>query len=144
MRTIIGRKGGDGQASCDAEWCGGHREMELSNKGVSVFFGWRIYLVKRRSSLSLSFFFFLSFFLFNYWLHWVFFAAFRLSLWQTEATLHCGAQASHCSGFSCCRAQALGARASEVVAHRLRCLVAYGIFLDQGLNPCPLHWQAES
>ena len=35
--------------------------MELSNKGVSVFFGWRIYLVKRRSSLSLSLFFFLRF-----------------------------------------------------------------------------------
>ena len=35
------------------------------------------------------------------------------------ATLHCGARASHCSGFSCCRAQALGTRASVVVAHRL-------------------------
>ena len=60
MRTSIGRKGGDGQALRDAEWCGGHREMELSNKGVSVFFGWKIYLVKRRSP---SFFFFFKFFL---------------------------------------------------------------------------------
>ena len=51
MRTSVGRKG-DGQASCDAEWCGGHREVELSNKGVSVFFGWRICLVKRRRSPS--------------------------------------------------------------------------------------------
>ena len=32
------------------------------------------------------------------------------------ATLHCGAQASHCNGFSCCRAQALGTWASVVVA----------------------------
>ena len=31
----------------------------------------------------------------------------------------CGARASHCAGFSCCRAQALGARASVVVAYGL-------------------------
>ena len=35
------------------------------------------------------------------------------------ATLRCGARASHCGGFSCCGARALGARASVVVAHRL-------------------------
>ena len=35
------------------------------------------------------------------------------------ATLHCGVWASHCSGFSCCRAWALGAWVSVVVAHRL-------------------------
>ena len=37
---------------------------------------------------------------------------------ERGATL-CGARASHCGGFSCCRARALGARASVVVAHRL-------------------------
>ena len=31
-------------------------------------------------------------------------------------TLRCGAWASHCGGFSCCGAWALGARASVVVA----------------------------
>ena len=31
-----------------------------------------------------------------------------------------------------------------VVAHRLSCSVACGIFPDQGSNPCPLHWQADS
>ena len=35
------------------------------------------------------------------------------------ATLHCSARASHCGGFSCCRAQAPGARAPAVVACRL-------------------------
>ena len=35
------------------------------------------------------------------------------------ATLRCGAQASHCSGFSCCGAWALDAWASVVVACRL-------------------------
>ena len=37
-------------------------------------------------------------------------------LWQAGATLYCGVQASHCGGFSCCRAQALGAQASMVAA----------------------------
>ena len=56
--------------------------------------------------------------------------------------------------FLCCGAQALGVWAlvvvapglystgSVVVAHGLSCSAACGIFLDQGLNPCPLHWQA--
>ena len=33
---------------------------------------------------------------------------------------------------------------SVVVVHGLSCLEAGGIFLDQGSNPCPLHWQADS
>ena len=39
-----------------------------------------------------------------------------------------------------CRLQSTG---SVVVAHRLSCSVTCGIFLDQGSNPCPLHWQAD-
>ena len=35
------------------------------------------------------------------------------------ATLCCGAQASHCGGFSCCRAWALGTWVSVVVARGL-------------------------
>ena len=38
---------------------------------------------------------------------------------ERGATLHCGAWASHCGGFSCCGAQALGAWASVVVARGL-------------------------
>ena len=34
--------------------------------------------------------------------------------------LRCSAWASHCGGFSCCRAWALGTQASVVVAHGLR------------------------
>ena len=68
----------------------------------------------------------------------------------------CGERASHCSGFSCCRARALGTRASgvvarglwsagsEVVVHGLSCSVACGIFPDKGSHLCPLHWQADS
>ena len=44
----------------------------------------------------------------------------------------------------CCGARALGTRASVVVAHGLSGSAACGIFPDQGLNPCPLHWQASS
>ena len=38
----------------------------------------------------------------------------------------------------------LGTQASVVVAHGLSFPEAYGIFLDQGSNLCPLHWQADS
>ena len=68
----------------------------------------------------------------------------------------CSAWASHCSGFSCCRVLPLGlmglvvmihglqSPSSVVVAHRLSCPEACGVFLDQGLNPCPSYWQADS
>ena len=42
-----------------------------------------------------------------------------LQLQRAGATLHCGVRASHCGGFSCCGAWALGVQASVVVARRL-------------------------
>ena len=39
-----------------------------------------------------------------------------LQLQRLGATLRCSARTSHCGGFSCCRARALDARASVVVA----------------------------
>ena len=42
-----------------------------------------------------------------------------VGLQRAGATLHCGAWASRCGGFSSCRARALGAGASVVVACRL-------------------------
>ena len=56
----------------------------------------------------------------------------------------CGVWASQWNGFLCCRARALGVHASVVVARGLSCSAACGIFPDQGLNPCHLHWQADS
>ena len=52
-----------------------------------------------------------------------------------------------CSGFSLwwfLVLQSTGSRriGSVVVVHRLSCSAACGIFLDQGLNLCLLHWQA--
>ena len=37
-----------------------------------------------------------------------------LQLWRAGATLCCGAWASRCGGFSCCRARALGAQAKQL------------------------------
>ena len=42
-----------------------------------------------------------------------------LQLGRAGATLRCGARASHCGGFSCCRARALGAQASVVMTRGL-------------------------
>ena len=67
-----------------------------------------------------------------------------LSLQHAGPTLPCGAQVSHCSGFSCCGAQASGAWPSVVVSCRLSFCAACGIFPDQGLNPYPLHQQLDS
>ena len=49
----------------------------------------------------------------------------------------------HYHGFSCCKAQTLDTD-SIVVVQRFRCSTACGIFLDQGSNPCLLHWQVDS
>ena len=71
------------------------------------------------------------------------------------ATLGCGAQVSHWRSFSHHRAGFQGRRASGAVLwaleHRLSscgtwasCPAVCGIFPDQGLKPCPLHWQVDS
>ena len=62
---------------------------------------------------------------------------------QAGATRHHSAWASHYRGLSL---QSTGSRraGSVVVAHGPSCSAACGILPDQGLNPCPLHWQADS
>ena len=66
-------------------------------------------------------FIYLFIYLFIYfWLCWFFIAVRGLSLVAVSggySSLRC--MGSHCSGFSCCGAQALGTRASVVVAHGL-------------------------
>ena len=46
----------------------------------------------------------------------------------------CGVQASHCGGFACCRAQALGARALVVVAYELSSCSSWA--LEHRLSGC--------
>ena len=60
-----------------------------------------------------------------------------------------GHSSSRCVGLSPSRPLLLwstGSRrtGSVVVAHRPSCSAARGILPDQGSNPCPLHWQADS
>ena len=57
---------------------------------------------------------------------------------------YCGAWLLTVVTFSCCSSQALERMRSIVVAHSLSCPTACEIFPDQGLNPCPLHWQMDS
>ena len=95
---------------------------------------------------SVTFLPLLSFFLFSFcvffliiyfWLCWVFVSVRGLSL------------VAACGGLSLSRPLLLrstGSRraGSVVVAHGPSCSVACGLFPDQGLNPYPLHWQADS
>ena len=85
-------------------------------------------------------------FLFIYlWLCWVFVSVRGLSV----AAASGGHSSSRCVGLSLSRPLLLrstGSRrtGSAVVAHGPSRSVACGIFPDQGLNPRPLHWQADS
>ena len=119
------------------------------------------------SALTVFFFFLMKgFFVFlfiYFWLCWVFVAVRGLfsgcGTWELLFIAACGLLivASRCGaqalgtwasevvacGLSSCGSRALSA-GPVVVAHGLSCSVACGIFLGQGLNPCPLHWQADS
>ena len=60
-----------------------------------------------------------------------------------------GHSSSRCAGLSLLQPLLLRSTSSRragsvVVAHGPSCSAACGIFPDQGSNPCPLHWQADS
>ena len=99
----------------------------------------------------LSFFFFLINFIYLFiiiiifWLCWDFVSVQGLPLVAASG----GHSSSRCAGLSLLRPLLLrstGSRCagSVVVAHGPSCSAACGIFADQGSNPCPLHWQADS
>ena len=67
-----------------------------------------------------------------------------LQLRQAGATLHRGARASHHRGPPPLQSTGSRRAGSVVVAHGPSRSTACGIFPDQGSNPCPLHWQADS
>ena len=99
--------------------------------------------------MTLFFFFnfiYLCIYVFIYlWLCWVFVSVWGLSLVVVSG----GHSSSWCAGLSLSRSlplQSTGSRCtgSVVVSHGPSCSVACGIFPDQGPNPCPLHWQADS
>ena len=101
-----------------------------------------------------SYCYFLIFYSFIYhWLCWVLVVAHSLiSLRHAAAVLQL-----RCGGFSlqwlpllgstgswAHRLQEMQHAGSAAVAHRLSGSMACGIFPNQGSNPCPLHWQADS
>ena len=99
--------------------------------------------ISRHASNPESFFFF--FFFIYFWLCWVFVSVRGLSLVAASG----GHSSSRWAGLSLSRPLSLRSSGSSragsgAVAHRLSCSAACGIFPDQGSNPCPLNWQADS
>ena len=99
-----------------------------------------------RLEINYNYYFFNFIYLFIYlWLSWVFVSVRGLSLVAASG----GHSSSWCTGLSPSRPLLLrstGSRCagSAIVAHGPSRPVACGIFPDQGSNPCPLHWQADS
>ena len=88
---------------------------------------------------------FIYIYIFYFWLRWVFVSVRGLSLVAASG----GHSSSRCTGLSpswplLLRSTGSRRAGSVFVAHGLSRSAACGIFPDQGLNPCPLHWQADS
>ena len=77
--------------------------------------------------------------------------------WAFSSCIKWGYSSLWCVGFSlwcllllwsagsrACGLQQLWSVGSVVLAHRLSCPMAHGIFPDKRSNPCPLHWQSNS
>ena len=89
--------------------------------------------------------FFLNYLFIYFWLCWVFVSVRGLS----PVAASRGHSSSRCAGLSLSRPLLLlstGSRraGSVIVAHGPSCSAACGILPDQGSNPCPLHWPADS
>ena len=97
---------------------------------------------------SSPYIFFLIFILFIYlfilWLCWVFVSV----RGPSPVAASGGHSSSRCAGLSLSwpLLWSTGSRraGSAIMAYGPRCSAACGILPDQGSNPCPLHWQAES
>ena len=92
-----------------------------------------------------DFFFLINLFIYLFLLCWVFVSVRGLSLVAASG----GHSSSRCAGLSLSwplLLRSTGSRhaGSVVVAHGPSCSAACEIFPDQGSNPCPLHWQADS
>ena len=108
------------------------------------FYRWCVY--SSRPCWHTAFFFKFIYLLFIYfWLCWVFVSVRGLSLVAASG----GHSSSRCAGLSLSRPlflRSTGSRrtGSAIVAHGPSRSMVCGIFPDQGPNPCPLHWQADS
>ena len=103
------------------------------------------YIIFCVNSLVFFFFFKLIYLFIFFWLCWVFVSVLGLSL----AAASGGHSSSRCTGLSPSRPLSLRSTSSRragpaVVAHGPSRSAACGILPDQGSNPRPLHWQADS
>ena len=104
----------------------------------------RIYFIQYVSAWRQNKYWFF-FFNFYFWLCWVF-----ASVWGLSPVVASGGHSSSwCAGLSLSwplLLQSTGSKraGSVVVAHGSSCSAACGILPEQGSNPCPLHWQADS
>ena len=103
---------------------------------LDVWFKWSLVKI----GFTITFFFKLITFYIYFWLCWVFVSVRGLSLFAVSG----GHSSSRCAGLSLSRPLLLRSTGSVVVAHGPSCSAAYGIFPNQGSNPCPLNWQADS
>ena len=91
-----------------------------------------------------------SFFLINvlinfvFWLRWVFVAVCGLSLVAVGKSYSLVVVCRLIYVISPVAEHGLQSLGSGVVARGLSCPTACGVFLDQGSNPCLLHWQMDS
>ena len=116
----------------------------LSFAGYIVFPSLTFFFFFNREHFSF-FNFYLFIYLFYLWLCWVFVSVQGLSPVAASG----GHSSSRCAGLSLSwplLLRSTGSRraGSVIVAHRPSCSAACGIFPDQGSNPFPLHWQADS
>ena len=121
------------------------KAVEAFSPALSVKFFQTIYVFKYYClGLHMYLFFFFNKFIY-FWLCWVFVSVQGLSPVAASG----GHSSSRCAGLSLLRPLPLrstGSRraGSVVVAHGPSCSAACRIFPDRGMNPCPLHWQADS
>ena len=109
------------------------------------YFAWGSSFGNREAEIPTLFLKELLYLFIYFWLCWVFVSVRGLSLVAASG----GHSSSRCVGLSLSRPLLLrstGSRRADsvIVAHGLSCSAACGIFPDEGLNPCPLHWQADS
>ena len=124
--------------------------LKISSRIFSINFLFYLFLWQCLSSnissdFTLFFFVILYFIYFYFWLCWVFVSVRGLSPVAASG----GHPSSRCAGLSLSQPLLLrstGSRCagSSIVAHGPSCSTACGIFPDQGSNPCPLPWQADS
>ena len=120
--------------------------LVLFRKKILLKYSWHITFYKLLVyNIVIHNFFFFNLFNLFIWLCWVFISVRGLSLVAASG----GHSSSRCAGLLLSRPLLLGSTGSRcagsvVVAHGPSCSTACGIFPDQGSNPCPLHWQADS